>query len=42
MFEGCGQMTKKKIHYCGDGFKGHVVKVRGIVFCGFCGKEFRK
>jgi len=25
-----------------NGFKGQVVKARGIAFCGFCGKEFRK
>ncbi len=37
---GCGKM--KKIHYCGGGFKGQIVKARGIAFCGFCGKEFRK
>jgi hypothetical protein len=41
-------MKKKKIriqpriHYCGDGFKGEVIKSHGIIFCGFCGKEFEK
>jgi len=37
-----GVLEMKKIHYCGNGFKGQVVKARGISFCGFCGKEFRK
>lgn len=36
-----GLPSVKKFHYCGDGFKGHVVKAHGIIFCGFCGKEFR-
>lgn len=34
-------MMRKKQHNCGGGFKGYVVKSRGIEFCGFCGKEFR-
>jgi len=33
---------KIKIHRCGNGFKGQIVKARGLVFCGLCGKEFRK
>lgn len=37
-----GVGMKKKLHNCGDGFKGHIVKARGVAFCGFCGKEFRK
>jgi len=37
-----GVCEMKKIHYCGGGFKGQVVKARGVAFCGFCGKEFRK
>jgi len=37
-----GVLEMKKIHYCGNGFKGQVVKARGVTFCGFCGKEFRK
>jgi hypothetical protein len=32
---------KKKLHNCGNGFKGHVIKAKGISFCGFCGKEVR-
>lgn len=32
----------KKIHYCGNGYKGEVVKARNAIFCGFCGHEFRK
>ena len=32
----------KNIHYCGNGFKGRIVKANGITFCGFCGKEFRE
>lgn len=32
----------KRIHYCGGGFKGEVVKARGITFCGFCGHEFKE
>lgn len=32
----------KKLHNCGSGFKGEVVKARGIMFCGFCGEEFKK
>ena len=32
----------RKFHYCGDGFRGFLVKNRGLSFCGFCGKEFRK
>jgi len=28
------------LHNCGNGFKGQIVKTRGISFCGFCGKEF--
>lgn len=38
---------KKKVHYCGDGFKGivkkrrtsHIFKVIFLEFCEFCGKE---
>ena len=36
-----GLPSANKVHYCGDGFRGQVVKARGVVFCGFCGKEFR-
>ncbi len=32
----------KKFHYCGDGFRGFLVKNRKLSFCGFCGKEFRR
>ncbi|HLD18385.1 MAG TPA: hypothetical protein VJB90_00030 [Candidatus Nanoarchaeia archaeon] len=32
----------RRIHYCGEGYKGEVIKAKGLVFCGFCGKEFRK
>ena len=32
---------KKEIHNCGNGFKGYLVKAKGINFCGFCGKEVR-
>ena len=35
------KMLRKKVHNCGNGFRGEVVKARGIAFCGFCGKEFR-
>ena len=35
------EMKKKKLHLCGGGFKGYVVKAKGISFFGFCGKEFR-
>ena len=34
-----GSMTK---HNCGGGYVGHIVRSHGIVFCGFCGKEFKK
>lgn len=30
---------KKKLHNCGNGFRGYVIRARGISFCGFCGKE---
>lgn len=32
----------RKLHNCGGGFKGELVKTKGILFCGFCGQEFRK
>ncbi len=32
----------RDIHYCGDGFKGRLVKSHRLTFCGFCGHEFRK
>ena len=32
--------VKNSLHNCGNGFKGQIVKTRGISFCGFCGKEF--
>lgn len=32
----------KRLHSCGQGFRGEIIKARGIVFCGFCGKEFSK
>lgn len=32
----------RKFHYCGDGFKGFLVRNRKLSFCGFCGKEFRR
>jgi len=28
-------------HNCGDGYRGFIVKARGISFCGFCGKELK-
>ena len=31
----------KNIHYCGKGFKGHLIETRGLKFCGLCGKEFK-
>ena len=37
---GVVRMRKGNIHYCGNGFKGQLVKTRGVSFCGFCGKEF--
>jgi len=33
---------KKKIHYCGNGFKGQIIKARGLIFCELCGHEFRQ
>lgn len=36
------KILRKKLHNCGNGFKGEIVKARGIVFCTFCGKEFKK
>jgi len=33
---------KRNVHYCGGGFKGDIIKARGVTFCGFCGKEFKK
>ncbi|HLD83615.1 MAG TPA: hypothetical protein VI979_02060 [archaeon] len=35
-----GGTASKSLHNCGNGFKGHIVKARGVSFCGFCGKEF--
>jgi hypothetical protein len=35
-------MMRDKIHKCGNGFRGEIIKAKGITFCGFCGKEFRK
>lgn len=32
----------RDIHYCGEGYKGQIVKARGLKFCGLCGKEFRR
>ena len=32
----------KRIHYCGNGYRGEVVRAKRLVFCGMCGKEFRK
>ena len=34
-------MKKARKHSCGNGFKGEIVRARGIVFCGFCGKELK-
>jgi hypothetical protein len=31
----------KKKHSCGNGFKGDIIRAKGIVFCGFCGKELK-
>ena len=28
-------------HWCGDGFRGHIVKAKGLTFCNLCGKEKR-
>ena len=27
------------MHDCGNGFSGEIVRKRGLVFCGTCGKE---
>jgi len=32
----------KKMHNCGDGFKGYIVKAKGIEFCTLCGKEIKR
>jgi len=29
----------KRVHYCGNGYKGRVILSHGIRFCGFCGHE---
>ena len=34
-------LVLKKTHYCGQGFRGVVVKTKGLVFCGTCGHEFK-
>lgn len=26
-------------HWCGDGFRGHIVRSHGLTFCNLCGKE---
>lgn len=31
----------KKKHDCGDGFRGSVVNTHNIVFCSFCGHEYK-
>jgi hypothetical protein len=30
---------RKNKHDCGNGFRGEIIKAKGIIFCGFCGKE---
>jgi len=32
----------QRLHSCGSGFRGEIIKARGVVFCGFCGEEFKK
>lgn len=31
-----------KKHYCGDGFRGKIVKSHSVIFCNLCGYQFRK
>lgn len=31
-----------KKHNCGNGYYGHLIRSHGIIFCGFCGKEFKR
>jgi hypothetical protein len=33
---------KAASHICGNGYKGKIIKVKGITFCQFCGKELRE
>ena len=35
-------LYKHGMHYCGGGYYGHIVKAKGLTFCGFCGKEFKE
>lgn len=35
-------VLRRRMHRCGRGFTGAVVKTKGVIFCGTCGKEFRK
>ena len=34
-------MITKLPHDCRDGFIGYLIKTHGIIFCGFCGTEFK-
>jgi len=36
-----GYGEKMKKHNCGNGYYGYIIRSHGIIFCGFCGHEFR-